>query len=197
MRATCVALPQGPSLRSGLCCPGPSTLNRPHPPHSQAHHNFIARRFICDAFAVRERLGDPRVVPGFHCPFLPGMPSSPTPGSSTSIFFQSFDADMAFATLLPARHSRHSRNPFHAGLPFRGFTGSLPLRPARLLAPLYGSDWTVQPSGAFTSRLPTGRSPSLLLDISTTVTGLLCWRDSHPLEWQLASLHNKQEDKTA
>ena len=36
-----VARLQGPSLRSGLCCPGPSTLNRPHPPHSQAHHNFI------------------------------------------------------------------------------------------------------------------------------------------------------------
>ena len=34
---------------------------------------------------VRERRGDPRVVPGFHCSFLPGMPSSPTPGSSTSI----------------------------------------------------------------------------------------------------------------
>ena len=27
------------------------------------------------------------------------------------------------------------------GARFRGFTGSLPLRPARLLAPLYGSDW--------------------------------------------------------
>src|SRR6202158_1754142 len=38
-----------------------------------------------DAFAVRERLGDPRVVPSFHCTFLPGMPSSPTPGSPTSI----------------------------------------------------------------------------------------------------------------
>jgi hypothetical protein len=25
--------------------------------------------------------------------------------------------------------------------------------------------------------------------ITTTATGLLCWRDSHPLEWQLASLH--------
>jgi hypothetical protein len=23
----------------------------------------------------------------------------------------------------------------------------------------------------------------------TAVTGLLCWRDFHPLEWQLASLH--------
>ena len=28
-----------------------------------------------------------------------------------------------------------------------------------------------------------------MLDITTTATGLLCWRDSHPLEWQLASLH--------
>ena len=25
--------------------------------------------------------------------------------------------------------------------------------------------------------------------MTTTVTGLLCWRDPHPLEWQLASLH--------
>jgi hypothetical protein len=28
-----------------------------------------------------------------------------------------------------------------------------------------------------------------LLGMTTTVTGLLCWRDFHPLEWQLASLH--------
>ena len=34
------ALPQGPSLRSGLCCPGPSSLIRPHPPHSRAHPDF-------------------------------------------------------------------------------------------------------------------------------------------------------------
>jgi hypothetical protein len=42
VRAASAALPQGPSLRSGLCCPGPSTLNRPHPPHSQAHPDFTA-----------------------------------------------------------------------------------------------------------------------------------------------------------
>src|SRR6516162_881940 len=45
------------------------------------------------------------------------------------------------------------------------------------------------PTGAFTSRLSTGRSPFPSLDITTTASGLLCWRDSHPLEWQLASLH--------
>jgi len=49
--------------------------------------------------------------------------------------------------------------------------------------------WPVsQPTGAFTSRLSTGRSPFPSLDITTTVSGLLCWRDSHPLG-QLASLH--------
>jgi len=58
--------PQGSSLGSGLCCPGPSSLNRPHPPHSQAHRDFTAGRLIRNAFAVRERLGDPRVVPGFR-----------------------------------------------------------------------------------------------------------------------------------
>src|SRR5580700_6384232 len=50
---------------------------------------------------------------------------------------------------------------------------------------------TPQPSGTFTSRLSTVRSPSPSLDMTTTVTGLLCWRDSHPLEWQLASLHGQ------
>src|SRR5665811_2342462 len=158
--------PQRPSLGAGLFCPGPSSLNRPHPPHSQAHRDFTAWRLIRDAFAVRERRGDPQVVPGFHCPFLPDMPSSPTPGSSTSIS-RNFDADIDLRRP-PARHSRHSRDPFHASGRFRGFTGSLPLRPARLLAPLYGSDWNVQPSGTFTSRLSTDRSPSPLLDITTT-----------------------------
>src|SRR5215475_4135902 len=79
------ALPQGSSLRFGLCCPDPSTLNRPHPPHSRAHRDFTARRLIRDVFAVRERLGDPRVVPSFCCSFLPDMPPSLTPGSSTPL----------------------------------------------------------------------------------------------------------------
>jgi hypothetical protein len=74
--------PQGSSLGSELCCLGPSSLIRPHPPHPRAHRDFIAWRLIRNAFAVRERLGDPRVVPSFRCPFRPGMPSSLTPGSS-------------------------------------------------------------------------------------------------------------------
>src|SRR5262249_54383133 len=57
----------------------------PHPPHSQAHRDFTAQRLIRDVFAVRECLGNPRAVPDFRCTFLPDMPSSTTPGSSTSI----------------------------------------------------------------------------------------------------------------
>src|SRR5215467_7633091 len=56
IQASNVALPQGPSLRSGLGYPGPSSLNWPHPPRSQAHHDFAAQRLMGDAFAVRERL---------------------------------------------------------------------------------------------------------------------------------------------
>ena len=76
--------PQGSSLWLEFCCLEPSSLNRPHPPHPRAHRDFTAWRLIRNAFAVRERRGDPRVVPGFRCPFLPDMPSSLTPGSSAS-----------------------------------------------------------------------------------------------------------------
>ena len=138
---------------------------------------------------MRERLGDPRVVPGFRCSFFPDMPSSQTPGSSDIVSVQNFDADVAFAKVALARRSQNSHDPFRVGAPFRGFTGSHLLRPVGLLAPLYGSDRHAQPTGAFTSRLPAGRSPSPLLDMTTTSTGLLCRRDLHPLEQQLASLH--------
>jgi hypothetical protein len=78
--------PQGSSLGCKLCCLAPSSLNRPHPPHPRAHCDFTAWRLIRNAFAVRERRGDPRVVPGFRCPFLPGMPPSLTPGSSVIVW---------------------------------------------------------------------------------------------------------------
>src|SRR5262245_34030788 len=50
--------------------------------------------------------------------------------------------------------------------------------------------------GTVTSRLSTGRSPLPSLDITTASTGLLCWRDLHPQEWQLASLHPLNTDST-
>src|ERR1700732_4627474 len=49
----------------------------------------------------------------------------------------------------------------------------IPLRPARLLAPLHGSDWNSQPLGTFTLRLSTALSPFPSLSMTTTVAGLL------------------------
>jgi hypothetical protein len=171
-----------------LCCLEPSSLNRPHPPHSWAHRIFTAWRLIRDAFAVRERLGDPRVVPGFRYPFCPGIPSSPTPGSSIIV-----SSSTAMSTRPSPRVDRLGtpKTPairFTRAMTFVASWFTHLLRSASLLAPC--TDLTGCPaSGAFTSRLPAGWSPFPLQDITTTATGLLCWRDSHPLEWQLASLH--------
>ena len=140
---------------------------------------------------MRERLGDPRVVPSFRCTSLPGMPPSPTPGSSTSICSRTsmptwpspFDHRLGTPDIPAIRFAREAD--FVASLVcFRyGLPGCSP--------PCTDRTGTPQPSGTFTSRLSTDRSPSPSLDITTTVTGLLCWRDSHPLEWQLASLHDQ------
>jgi hypothetical protein len=46
-----------------------------------------------------------------------------------------------------------------------------------------------QPSGTFTSRLSTVWSPSPPLDMTAAVAGPLRWWDLHPLERQLAPLH--------
>ena len=77
---------------------------------------------------------------------------------------------------------------FTRGLIFRGFMVRISLRPTKLLAPLHGSDRALPSQREL---LPPGfqRDKCPLLDMTTTVTGLLCWRDFHPQEWQLASLH--------
>src|SRR5204863_5276692 len=62
------------------------------------------------------------------------------PGESDHRPFQSSDVDMAFAESRPARHSQRSRNPFRAGDDFVASWFTHLLRPARLLAPRYGSD---------------------------------------------------------
>jgi hypothetical protein len=82
------------------------------------------RRLICDAFAVRERLGDPRAVPGFRWPpFFPDMPPCDH-GEFDIDQFQAATSTLAFAKGAAARHSQSSRNPFPAGGNFRGFHGS-------------------------------------------------------------------------
>ena len=170
-------LPQRSSLRSGFCCPGPSTLIRPHPPRSQAHPDFAALRFIWDAFAVLVRLGDPRVVPCFRCMLLLDMPSSTTTGILS----------VAHALFLhrqrwPSPGLERLGTPKYPIIRFRWdsvFVASLvhcvllhSLRPVDLLAPL--ADPTghfSQPAGTFTSGLSTGRSPFPPPDMTTVATG--------------------------
>src|SRR3954463_3675475 len=187
--------PQGPSLGSGLCCPGPSSLNRPHPPHSQAHRDFTAWRLIRDAFAVRERRGDPRVVPGFrYHSVLTCRPLRPR-GVRTS---------HVSSCAMPTRPSPRSERLGTPNNPAIRFTRGTSFE-ASLVRVCYGLSgcsppWTdltgfPQSPGAFTSRLPTGRSPFPSLDMTTTATGLLCWRNFHPQEWQLASLHTRSQER--
>src|ERR1700730_5465302 len=86
--------PLGTPLKTRLECPEPSSLIRRHPSHSRAHRDFTAWRLIRDAFTVRERLSDPRVVPGFRYPFRPDTPPSLTPGSSIVVSVQNTDVDI-------------------------------------------------------------------------------------------------------
>ena len=182
MRAAHAALPQGPSLRFGLFCPAPSSLNRPHPPHSQARRDFPAVPVIRNAFAVRERLGDPRVVPCFRCPLFPNMPPSTPPELSPAARSQMYSSPttMAFAQLSKARRARLPRHPLRAGTLFRGllvrlwswtFATACPF--AR---PPGGSDRCTgapahQPTRTFTSALSPGWSPFLTADMTTVLPG--------------------------
>jgi hypothetical protein len=76
------------------------------------------------------------------------MPPSLNPGEFDHRLGPGPMSTLAFAMDQGARHSRESRNPFHAGHGFRGYSGSRLLRPARLLAPC--TDLTGLPAnGAF------------------------------------------------
>ena len=99
---------------------------------------------------------------------------------------------MAFAANKPARHSQRSRNPCHAGGEFRGYlvrtfaTACQVARPPvriRLDRPAFGDFYFQAFNGS----------------VSLSVAGYnynsgwisFCWRDLHPLEWQLVSLHGQ------
>jgi hypothetical protein len=89
------ALPQGPSLRSGLCCPDPSTLNRPHPPRLQAHSDFAVSRFIRNAIAVHALNMPRQPITGSELSLMVfcNMSSSKTTGNSPAANAQYFARD--------------------------------------------------------------------------------------------------------
>jgi len=135
IRAAVTALPQGPSLGSGLCCPGPSSLIRPHPPHSRAHRDFAAERLIRHAFAVplprRPASGSvlSPLIPCRHAALY-------DPGEFAGCSRPALDRRCCLhqqpnCSALPTTH-----NPLHVVEQFRGYFGSLLLRPVDLLASL-------------------------------------------------------------
>ena len=161
----------------------------------------------------------PRWLTGCAYPFLPlphrPSPKSQRVGCSTSFRsttsergsisrLQSFvnlqASEFAATQVVPTAETSVSDVQGGCGVYVRAQRGLLPPRASDTLAvrnraidgkDLSPSRFAALPAatGTFTSRLSTVRSPSPSLGITTTVTGLLCWRVLHPLEWQLASLH--------
>jgi hypothetical protein len=189
VQAALAALPQGPSLRSELFCLGPSSLNRPHPPHSPAHRDFAGVRFIRNAFAVPSRPRRPTSgsglslsAPSLHVVLKdPGEPidcTCPAPSSTASAFTLG-----GRARRLPTLPS----NPFHEGRKDFG-TSCFALATTCKVARLPDGSDPQGPTETFTPGLSTGRSPFPPPGMTTMVAGRLHRRDLHPLEHQLASL---------
>ena len=184
--------PQGSSLESGLCCPGLSSLNRPHPPHSRGTSRLRRKAAYT------------------QCLRCAGAPRRPASGSGLSLTIPSWHAalydpgefDHRYGPELRCRHglrrdlsgSALPKSPairFTRGTSFGASRFTL-LRPARLLAPLYGSNrYSPAPEG-FYFQASNGLVTLPVAGYNYNRTGLLCWRDLHPLEWQLASLHQNR-----
>ena len=187
------ALPQGSSLRSGLCCPSPSSLNRPHPPHSPTRRAFPALRVICGAYAVpathRPRpsasgselshsvpshpvaLVCPRRV---HRPLAPSLRRWGSPSSTPS-----------WDSALSTSHF----NPLHVEPIFGASWFAHSLRPAELLASLADLTSRAGQQRLLLPSLRSSRSPFSPSDITTVASGHLHRQDFHLLERLLASLH--------
>ena len=190
------ALPQGPSLRSGLYCPGPSSLSRPHPSRSRTRRNFPALRVICDAFAVlAHRQPRPSASGSELSHTVPSQPvalvclrrvhrllaprlhrwGSPSSGHASD------SALSSFSTLI-----RFTWDPIFGASWFAHL-----LQPAELLASL--ADRTSLLTGFRRLLLPSfrsSRSPFSPSDMTTVASGHLHRQDFHLLKRQLASLHH-------
>ena len=185
--------PRGPRSGPGYVCPGPSPLNRPHAPHSPAHPDFAALRFIRDALAVPigHRPRQPASGSELSLMVFRNMSPSETTGNSPVAFTQYFTGNTGLrhginvsAFPLPS-HSDPGEECF-SGLDY----GSLALRPVALLVLL--SEQTRLPSSLRGRLLPgfqrLGHPRRRRISLPCQL-GNLHERDSHPLEHQLASLH--------
>ncbi len=134
VQAAGAALPQGPSLRSGLCCPGPSSLIWSHAPHLQAQLDFTAMRLIRAAFAVRPISAPRRPTSGsvLSLAYFLDMSSSGTDGKFIRLLIPSSFTDDA--GLRPeGKRSRHFQLP-HPPILLSELTGFSPSQRGLLLS---------------------------------------------------------------
>jgi hypothetical protein len=176
VRAAIAALPQGPSLRSGLCCPGPSSLNWSHAPHSQAHLDFTVTAYTrCLRCAAYCDLGNPRVDPCFRWHSVstcrPPGPREVHSAAYTQFLHRrrwpSTKGDCGLGTSkFPHPPILVGGSVFEASLRFT-FVAT-----CRFARPPVGADQVfTQPTWTFTSGLPTDWSPAPPPDITTVATG--------------------------
>src|SRR3954452_13699787 len=152
---------------------------------SRLHRRTAYTRCLRCAGAPRR----PASGSGLSLPFRPDMPSSLTPGSSTS---------HVSSVAMPTRPSPRSERLGTPNTPAIRFTRD-PLFEASLVRVCYGLSgcsppWADRtkfpwPTGDFYIQASGGSVALPAAGYDYNSTGLLCWRDFHPQEWQLASLH--------
>jgi len=134
--------PRGPWLRFELCCLDPSLLTMTPCANLAGTLRLHAFALIRNAFAVRERLGDPRDLPYFRCCSFYAC-HRPYPGGSADSFPVKQPAVPGFLALGPSRHPPRSvsASNLRRGVRFRGCIVRFMLRPAYLPSP---PDWLRQ-----------------------------------------------------
>jgi hypothetical protein len=119
---------------------------------SRRHVATSLLHLIRNAFAVRERLGDPRDLPYFRLPYFPYMPST-LPRWSTVSSRYTHTAIPGFLELVPSRQPQPpaSASNSRRGILFRGCIVLFILRPACLPSP---PGWLRQDETTCLSPLP-------------------------------------------
>jgi hypothetical protein len=170
-----------------LCCPGPSSLRRPHPPHSPARPNFPARRVIWGALAVPTHRRPRPPVSGSELShsLLLTLPSSYIPGESADCIHPGFvgrvrlrpPLSFGLGTLDCSTSIRFMWSPI-SGLP-----GSLSrYGRVELLASLADLTGSCRPQRLLLPSLRSSRSPCSPSGITTVASGYLHRQDLHLLE---------------